>query len=51
MYYNFTDELVVIEKGERIAQGVFIPIAKFEWGEVNTMQNKTRGGFGTTGVS
>ncbi|MSU54373.1 MAG: dUTP diphosphatase [Candidatus Staskawiczbacteria bacterium] len=48
-YYNFTDKPVLIEKGERIAQAVFIPIAKFEWKEVEKLENKNRGGFGTTG--
>lgn len=48
-YYNFTDKSVLIEKGERIAQAVFIPIMNFEWQEVEKMQNKNRGGFGTTG--
>jgi len=49
-YYNFTDKPVLIEKGERIAQAVFVPIAKFEWEEVEKMENKNRGGFGTTGT-
>lgn len=48
-YYNFTDKPVSIEKGERIAQALFVPIATFEWTEVDEMPNKTRGGFGTTG--
>ena len=48
-YYNFTDKPVVIEKGERIAQAVFVPIARFGWQEVEKMGNKNRGGFGTTG--
>lgn len=48
-YYNFSDKPVVVEKGERIAQGVFVPVAQFEWDEVDSLQNKTRGGFGTTG--
>ena len=48
-YYNFTDKPVIIEKGERIAQAVFVPIASFEWNEVEKMDNKNRGGFGTTG--
>jgi dUTP pyrophosphatase len=48
-YYNFTDKPVVVEKGERIAQGVFVPIAAFEWEEVGEMNKKSRGGFGTTG--
>ena len=48
-YYNFTDKPVMIEKGERIAQAVFIPTASFQWKEVDKMNNKNRGGFGTTG--
>ncbi|MBM3206215.1 MAG: dUTP diphosphatase [Candidatus Staskawiczbacteria bacterium] len=48
-YYNFTDKPVLVEKGERIAQAIFVPIAKFEWDEVEKMENKNRGGFGTTG--
>ena len=48
-YYNFTDKPVLIEKGERIAQAVFIPTATFKWEEVQKMNNKNRGGFGTTG--
>jgi dUTP pyrophosphatase len=48
-YHNFTDKPVNVEKGERIAQAVFVPIAKFEWNETDEMPNKTRGGFGTTG--
>ena len=46
--YNFTDVTVEVEKGEKIAQGVFIRVDKFEWNEVDTMSNATRGGFGTT---
>lgn len=49
VYYNFSDKPVVIEKGERIAQGLIVKRAPAEWEEVSEMQNKTRGGFGTTG--
>ena len=48
-YFNFTGEPVIIEKGDRIAQGTFVKITHPEWEEVNEMPNKTRGGFGTTG--
>ena len=49
VFYNFTDDEVVVERGERIAQGIFVPIEKAEWVEVKSMkQNKTRGGFGST---
>lgn len=46
--YNFTNQDVLVEKGERIAQGVFVKIDKFDWEEVDTMDKKTRGGFGST---
>ena len=47
--YNFTDQAVTVKKGEKIAQGVFVKIAKFEWEEVEEMERETRGGFGSTG--
>ena len=47
--YNITENDVVIEKGERIGQGVFIKVDKSEWEEVDEMSNKSRGGFGSTG--
>ena len=47
--YNFTDTEVVIEKGERLAQGIFIKIEKGNWNEVSKMADESRGGFGTTG--
>lgn len=46
---NFTDKKIKIEKGERIAQGLLLPIEKIEWLEVKKMDNPTRGGFGSTG--
>lgn len=49
VYYNFTEKPVVIEKGERIAQGLIIKREAVAWQEVDVMENKTRGGWGTTG--
>ncbi len=46
---NFTDAPVTIDRGDRIAQGIFIPFTRAEWEEVEKMESKTRGGFGTTG--
>ncbi len=46
---NFTDEPVIVERGDRIAQGIFIPFTRGEWIEVDIMPNRTRGGFGSTG--
>lgn len=46
--YNTTSKSVTIDRGERIAQGIFVPIEKVEWQEVATMKKPTRGGFGST---
>ncbi len=47
--YNFTDAPIVVEKGERVIQGVFIKTSEWRWEETETMPHKDRGGFGTTG--
>jgi len=49
-YINMRKEPVVIEKGERIGQGMFVKIEKTEFELVDTMGATDRGGFGTTGV-
>ena len=49
VYYNFTDKPVLIEKGERIAQGLIVKREPVKWQEVDVMENKPRGGWGTTG--
>lgn len=48
--YNFTDKPVIIEKGTRLCQLLLIKCENFDFEEVETMGNPTRGGFGTTGV-
>lgn len=48
--WNFTDAPVTVERGDRIAQGIFVPFTRGEWEEVEQMENKTRGGFGSTGT-
>ena len=50
-YLNFTDAPVVIQKGERIAQGIFIKYETAQWQEVEHLENPTRGGFGSTGFA
>jgi dUTP pyrophosphatase len=47
--YNFRDEMVSVLRGERIAQGIFVPVARVTWNEVGQM-GYGRGGFGSTGV-
>jgi len=49
LVYNFRDFEVVIAKGEKIAQGVFVRIDKFAWDEVDEIKSESRGGFGSTG--
>jgi len=48
--YNFKDEEVRVARGEKIAQGVFVHIDKFEWEEVSEIREESRGGFGSTGA-
>lgn len=47
---NILKEPVTVERGERIAQGIFVRIEKAEWQEVDGHGAETRGGFGTTGT-
>lgn len=46
--YNFSDKEVKVERGEKIAQGVFVRIDKFDWEEVERINEVSRGGFGST---
>ncbi len=47
--YNFTSEKIIIQRGDKIAQGVFVHIDTFDWEEVESMEKPNRGGFGSTG--
>lgn len=47
--FNFSEEAVQIQKGERIAQGLFIPVMRVEWEEIDEV-GQGRGGFGSTGI-
>lgn len=46
--YNFTGKDTTIERGMKIAQGVFVRISKVEWDETDEMSDESRGGFGST---
>ena len=48
---NLGKEPILIEKGERIAQMVFVPVVQAQFEEVETLDETTRGagGFGSTG--
>jgi dUTP pyrophosphatase len=47
---NITTAPVTVERGERIAQGLFVKIEKAEWEEVEGHGKESRGGFGSTGT-
>jgi dUTP pyrophosphatase len=49
--WNFTDAPVTVERGERVAQAMLMPIVRCELTEVAASTNpaKSRGGFGSTG--
>lgn len=49
LVYNFTPRPVFVSRGEKIAQGVFVKIDRFEWQEVDDVEAVSRGGFGSTG--
>jgi len=46
--YNFSEQPVTVARGEKIAQGIFVKIDKAEWEEVESVSEKSRGGFGST---
>jgi dUTP pyrophosphatase len=47
---NFTNTPVTVKAGDRIAQGLFIPVARAEWQETaEDLRQGSRGGFGATG--
>ena len=47
--YNITEEVVTVERGERIAQGIFVPVMIAEFEEVDDVGEKSRGMYGSTG--
>ena len=46
--YNISEKDVVVERGERIAQGLFVQTQKIEFEEVEAREHPSRGGFGST---
>lgn len=50
IFYNFTDEPVEIQKGERVTQIIVTPYERVEWEEVDSLGNPSRGGIGSTGT-
>jgi len=47
--HNFTSQPVEVKKGERLAQGIFMPVEQAQWEEVEQLRDSDRGGIGSTG--
>lgn len=47
--YNIGTEAYTVKKGERIGQGLFVPVSRAEFHEVAELNAPNRGSFGTTG--
>jgi dUTP pyrophosphatase len=46
---NFTPRPVTVNAGDRIAQGILLPITRVRWEETHDATQPSRGGFGSTG--
>ena len=46
---NFSKSVVAITRGDRLAQGIVLPVPRITWNEVSDIKPVTRGGFGVTG--
>lgn len=47
---NVTGGPVTVTRGDRLAQGIVLPVPAIEWDEVAEVQAPSRGGFGSTGA-
>jgi dUTP pyrophosphatase len=48
--FNPTNESVHVSPGERLAQGLFVPVSRVQFKGVEQMGGQSRGGFGSTGL-
>lgn len=46
---NFTTAPVRVAAGDRIAQGMLLPVNRVTWEETDSLRHESRGGFGSTG--
>jgi len=46
---NFTTAAVTVQRGDRIAQGMFLAVPRVSWEEAAELRDASRGGFGATG--
>ncbi|MFH0776376.1 MAG: dUTP diphosphatase [Patescibacteria group bacterium] len=49
--HNFSRDRVVVERGEKIAQGLFVRCERAEFEEIEKVEKETRGGFGSTDLA
>jgi dUTP pyrophosphatase len=47
--FNFTQNPVMVRRGDRIAQGLFVRTDQCTFSETDKTDSETRGGFGSTG--
>ncbi len=47
--YNFSAHAVAVKKGERLAQGLFLPVDQVQWLIAEETRGQSRGGFGSSG--
>ncbi len=47
--YNPGEKPVLVQRGDRIAQGLFLKVTQAEWQESDMLRPENRGGFGSTG--
>jgi len=49
--FNFTAAPVTVARGDRIAQGLFLPVSRVAWQDTGApLRGDSRGGFGATGA-
>lgn len=46
---NFRTTPAIVRRGDRIAQGIFLPAPRVTWVEMDELRATSRGGFGATG--
>lgn len=46
---NFTSTPVRVAAGDRLAQGMLLPVTRVTWEETEVLRDQSRGGFGSTG--
>ena len=47
--HNIGNHEVRVERGERLVQGIFLPVQQVEWQEQGQIRESSRGGLGSTG--